>query len=76
MELKKCPFCGGKAVFNLLSEGVTNRYGIACATYTGEVECTACGAKIKKTWGETNSQYVVPVDSETPVEAWNRRVSI
>lgn len=59
-ELKPCPFCGGTA--KLLC--VTGDYGYAPNIYM--VECSYCGATIKKSNGYRDLTNSV-------ISSWNRR---
>lgn len=63
IELKPCPFCGGKAVYRKKS----GDYG-----YTPDihlVECTRCDAEIRATSLDYKDLKDVVVDK------WNRRVT-
>ena len=57
IELKPCPFCGGKGDCNNTGQMDTNGKGVWW------VECLSCGANIE---GKENTQ-------EAAIEAWNRR---
>lgn len=61
-ELKKCPFCGGKAE---LSRGNKSSCNSVIISF---VRCKDCGAVGQKF--EINSKYS---SDEKAIEAWNRR---
>ena len=60
-ELKKCPFCGGKA------ELITNRSDLTSNAWS-KVRCKSC-------YAETKKYYIAHEYSsdDLAVDAWNRR---
>lgn len=66
MELKTCPFCGGKAILVTLS---------SCS---GHIACIGdCGMNTQRFWSEP---MTAPKESRKPwhelaVETWNRRIA-
>lgn len=73
IDIKPCPFCGGKADIKKAS---FSRSEEGYSVY--EVYCTQCGAKI---FGDAFNFYQVKYDSENPqdkisaIKKWNRRIS-
>lgn len=60
MELKPCPFCGGKAKLKVIT---TDAIAMMPNFYWHRVSCMKCGATVEAT------------DSLTAIEAWNRRTN-
>lgn len=58
-ELKKCPFCGGKATLNA---GSDRNYSL--------VKCRDCGAESGMV--KVSAEYCA---DERAIEAWNRRAN-
>lgn len=59
MELKPCPFCGGKAGLKLIT---TDAIAMMPKIHWHKVSCMKCGASVEAT------------ESTKAIEAWNRRV--
>ena len=64
MDLKPCPFCGGKAIYGIC-ETSEKKFPFA-----GFVKCIHCGVKTPK-------QYNIDEQSakEDAIKLWNRRTS-
>ena len=58
-ELKRCPFCGGKAVLNVLEYKYVKRYAVVC-------ENSNCRVSF------TNTVYKLQ-DEQSAIKAWNSR---
>ena len=75
-ELRNCPFCGGKAYFNLIS--MERQAGVQSFEY--EIKCKECSMKIPQTFYTSFSFYAngeikVTLDErEKAIKAWNKRV--
>lgn len=81
MELKHCPFCGGKAKVEQTSCGImeTNR---GSAMFNFSIRCRKCKATAPYAYGciaanlsETGELNVWHDDRPSAIEAWNRRVN-
>lgn len=74
-ELKPCPFCGGKAVFDTVSN-LSSHYEVG---FEFEIECKNCGAKLPKRYkvkfSLTDSGGINPLydDRDRAAEEWNKR---
>ncbi len=74
-ELRKCPFCGGKAVFKINS----NSSSCKGVEFIFEIKCENCGAQLPKLYkveislegdGRVNAIYD---DRKRAIEEWNER---
>lgn len=65
-ELKKCPFCGGKAMLN-------EKYNPKTRLTFTEVICLVCGGRGKTAIYNKNYDYQKERAYETAVSAWNLR---
>lgn len=77
-ELRKCPFCGGKAKAKNIANKSNNHY----VGFLFEIVCGECGTKYPKQYGidlelqEDLSIKVIGEDRrEEAIKAWNNRVS-
>lgn len=77
VELKPCPFCGGKAVFEQRDYGKADRCSVGMQFH---IRCKKCGSTVKKTFGsvfiklsETGELNIWSDDRAEAIEAWNRR---
>lgn len=61
-ELKRCPFCGGKATIEKHDFAIKYDFAISSSTYG--IKCDVCFAKT----------YQFFALKEEAIEAWNRRV--
>lgn len=74
-ELKNCPFCGGKAVFNTVGNSSAH-HGVG---FDFKIECEDCGVKLPKRYkvefSLTDSGEINPLhdDRKRAVEEWNNR---
>lgn len=74
-EMKKCPFCGGKAVFRTRS----NSYSMEAVGFSFEVICGDCGAKLpqhyKVEFCLADDGGITPLHDERmqAMADWNRR---
>lgn len=64
IELKPCPFCGGKANLKVNTECA----GFGCNVTKAYVECEQCGAR-----GETGDNYFHDNIKIIAILGWNRR---
>lgn len=75
LELKPCPFCGGKAEFKTILTGCVNN----AREFGFKIRCVNCGTTIPKTY-----QLIINLDSkglmevltderQAAVDDWNRR---
>lgn len=76
IELKPCPFCGGKAMFRTVNNYSTNY----CVGVTFEVKCSDCGIRIPKSYNttfslkeDTGELNALQDERKTAIEDWNRR---
>lgn len=76
-KLEPCPFCGGKAIFNVISN-TTNH---CSAGFGFEVECEDCGMKLPNryslffTLAESGEINILNDGRKEATARWNRRVS-
>ena len=59
-ELKRCPFCGGKAVLNVLEYKYAKRYAVVCENNNCRLSTI-------------NTVYKLQ-DEQSAIKAWNSRV--
>lgn len=75
-EMKKCPFCGGEAVFRTKS----NSSSIESVGFRFEIICGDCGAKLPQNYKVefclANDGGITPLQDERKqaIVDWNRRV--
>lgn len=76
IKLKPCPFCGGKAIYKIISNNSTHH----CVGFGFKVECEDCGMNLP---GRYDMSFSLTEDGELNVlldkrpiaaEKWNRRV--
>lgn len=77
MELKPCPFCGGRAEIKTDSNGV-DYYGLFSQLHS--VVCTKCGATTAKSYKSEfrrgiNGFQILKDGYEEATADWNRRVN-
>ena len=81
-ELKHCPFCGGKAIFNIISNFSTH----TTVGYEYTIKCSECGCspfkesgrleiRMSETSGEIYLTDETQVKQSRLVEAWNTRTT-
>ena len=74
-KLKKCPFCGGKAVFTTNSYYSSHHW----IGFRFGIECEDCGAKLPKEYKEefsfTEDGKINPLHDERgqAINDWNKR---
>lgn len=74
-ELKKCPFCGGKAVFKKTGNFSTHH----SVGFSFEIECGECGVKLPKVYkvefSPTSGGDIIPLNNgrKQAVDDWNKR---
>lgn len=75
-ELRKCPFCGGKAIFKTSSNSSSNHE----VGFEFKIECKECGVSLPKLYRMkfclTEDGVINPFydDREQAVEDWNKRI--
>ncbi len=75
-EMKKCPFCGGQAIFR--TKG--NSKSVDSVGFCFEIECGNCGARLPQNYtvefGLADDGGITPLYDErkAAVSDWNRRV--
>lgn len=75
MELKPCPFCGGRALFKTVSS-TASHYS---AVFSFKVECGKCGTSLPRRYsvvfGLSVDGVIKPDRDERcqAAEAWNKR---
>lgn len=71
IELKPCPFCGGKPYFETNHRAFIN----AKTTNVAFVRCKSCNARTERIplekYGKTSHSFEAELDA---IEAWNKRV--
>ena len=77
VELKPCPFCGGKAVFEQMDFGKADRRSVGMQF---KIRCKKCGSTVPKSFGsvfiklsKTGELNIWIDDRAEAIEAWNRR---
>lgn len=77
IELKPCPFCGGKAEFDQIARGTADNFS---AKLDFEIRCKKCGATAPDAYGyiainlSSNGELNVWHDDKSKaIAAWNRR---
>lgn len=75
-ELKSCPFCGGKAIFNTKNNS-SSHYEVG---FDFTIKCSECGIELPKSYsirftlGEKGNIEPQNKTREEAVEDWNKRV--
>ena len=75
IELKPCPFCGGKAVFTPKSNG-SSHYDVH---FDFTIKCQGCGCELPKQYSLSftlgDCGQVIPQNDQRKeaIEQWNRR---
>ena len=77
VELKPCPFCGGKAVFEQIDFGKAERCSVGMQF---KIRCKKCGSTMPRKslnvfikLSETGELNIWLDDRAEAIEAWNRR---
>lgn len=74
-KLKPCPFCGGKAVFQIKSNG-SSHYDVH---FEFTIKCQKCGCELPKTYSFAftlgDCGQIIPQNDQRKkaLELWNRR---
>lgn len=67
-ELKRCPFCGGKAFINTIEHNESSRPN--GFRFHGDIMCQVCQASC----GTTGFDETYEIATEKAIKAWNKRV--